>query len=68
MPSQSPAPMNPTPPARLPAVLESAVQRVRMAARSAAERTVDSLGLAALSSNNVFQRDGLLGAQFELKR
>lgn len=39
-----------------------------MAARSAAERTVDSLGLAALSSNNVFQRDGLLGAQFELNR
>jgi len=39
-----------------------------MAARSAAERTVDSLGLAALSSNNVFHRDGLLGAQFELNR
>jgi hypothetical protein len=39
-----------------------------MAARSAAERTVDSLGLAALSSSNVFQRDGLLGAQFELNR
>lgn len=39
-----------------------------MAARSAAERTVDSLGLAALSSNSVFQRDGLLGAQFELNR
>ncbi|NRF69108.1 DUF1631 family protein [Aquincola sp. S2] len=57
-----------TAPARLPAALESAVQRVRMAARSAAERTVDSLGLAALSSNNVFHRDGLLGAQFELNR
>ncbi|HSW06647.1 DUF1631 family protein [Aquabacterium sp.] len=60
--------MNLTPPVRLPAALESAVQRVRMAARSAAERTVDSLGLAALSSNNVFHRDGLLGAQFELNR
>ena len=64
--------MNPTLPApvivRLPAHLESAVQRVRMAARSAAERTVDSLGLAALASNNVFQRDSLLGAQFELNR
>jgi len=60
--------MNLTPPVRLPAALESAVQRVRMAGRSAAERTVDSLGLAALSSNNVFQRDGLLGAQFELNR
>jgi hypothetical protein len=60
--------MTPSSPARLPAALESAVQRVRMAARTAAERTVDSLGLAALSSNNVFQRDGLLGAQFELNR
>ena len=64
--------MNPTLPApvmvRLPAHLEGAVQRVRMAARSAAERTVDSLGLAALASNNVFQRDSLLGAQFELNR
>lgn len=60
--------MNSNPPARLPAALENAVQRVRMAARSAAERTVDSLGLAALASNNVFQRDGLLAAQFELNR
>lgn len=67
MPSWYPATMNQTPP-RLPVALESAVQRVRMAARSAAERTVDSLGLAALSSNNVFHRDGLLGAQFELNR
>ena len=48
--------------------MEGAVQRVQMAARSAAERTVDSLGLAASSSNNVFQRDSLLGAQFELNR
>ncbi len=53
---------------RLPPALETAVQRVRMAARSAAERTIDSLGLAALSSNNVFQRDGLLGAQYDLNR
>lgn len=60
--------METTLPARIPANLESAVQRVRMAARSAAERTVDSLGLAALSSQNVFQRDSLLGAQFELNR
>ena len=63
-----PVPMSLTTPARLPAALESAVQRVRMAARTAAERTVDSLGLAALSSNNVFHRDGLLGAQYELNR
>ncbi|WP_350082453.1 DUF1631 family protein [Aquabacterium humicola] len=67
-PPRLPAFMTFTAPARLPAALESAVQRVRMAARSAAERTVDSLGLAALSSNNVFHRDGLLGAQFELNR
>lgn len=60
--------METTLPARIPANLESAVQRVRMAARSAAERTVDSLGLAAQSSNNIFQRDSLLGAQFELNR
>ncbi|MFN0183083.1 MAG: DUF1631 family protein [Aquabacterium sp.] len=54
--------------ARLPTHLEGAVQRVQMAARTAAERTVDSLGLAALSSGNVFQRDSLLAAQFELNR
>ncbi len=60
--------MDPILSARLPVNLESAVQRVRMAARTAAERTVDSLGLAAMSSNNVFQRDSLLGAQFELNR
>jgi len=60
--------MNLIAPVRLPAQLESAIQRVRMAARTAAERTVDSLGLAALSSSNVYQRDSLLGAQFELNR
>jgi hypothetical protein len=60
--------MQPSTPVRLPPALETAVQRVRMAARSAAERTIDSLGLAALSSNNVFQRDGLLGAQYDLNR
>jgi len=60
--------MDQTLPPRLPANLESAVQRVRMAARSAAEHTVDSLGLAALASNSVLQRDALLGAQYELNR
>ncbi len=63
-----PAAMQPPTPVRLPPALETAVQRVRMAARSAAERTIDSLGLAALSSTNVFQRDGLLGAQYDLNR
>ena len=60
--------MDQTPPPRLPAQLESAVQRVRMAARAAAEQTVDSLGLAALATHGVMQRDALLGAQYELNR
>ena len=60
--------MDLTPPPRLPAHLESAVQRVRMAARSAAEHTVDSLGLAAMATHHVWQRDALLGAQYELNR
>ena len=55
-------------PPRLPAQLETAVQRVRMAARSAAEHTVDSLGLAAMAAVGVLQRDALLGAQYELNR
>ncbi len=60
--------MDQTLPLRLPAHLESAVQRVRMAARSAAEHTVDSLGLAAMATTGVLQRDALLGAQYELNR
>ena len=60
--------MDLTPPPRLPANLESAVQRIRMAARTAAEHTVDSLGLAALATHQVRQRDALLGAQYELNR
>jgi len=60
--------MNSNPVRRLPPALEAAVQRVKMTARGAADRTVESLGLAALASNNVFQRDNLLGAQFELNR
>lgn len=55
-------------PARIPATLEAAVQRVRAAARTAAERTVDSLGLAAMSAAGIMQRDALIGAQFELNR
>ena len=60
--------MDQTLPPRLPVNLESAVQRVRMAARTAAEHTVDSLGLAALACHQVLQRDALLGAQYELNR
>ena len=60
--------MDLTLPPRLPAKLESAVQRVRMAARTAAEHAIDSLGLATLASHNVLQRDVLLSAQYELNR
>ncbi len=60
--------MNPNPVHRLPAPLESAVQRLKLAARAAAERTVESLGLSALASHSVHERDNLLGAQFELNR
>jgi hypothetical protein len=60
--------MRPPPVHRLPASLESAVQRLKMAARNAAERSVESLGLAALASTSTNQRDSLLEAQFELNR
>jgi len=60
--------MKPNPIHRLPATLEAAVQRLKLAVREAAERTIESLGLAALAATHAFQRDGLLGAQFELNR
>ena len=60
--------MKPNPIHRLPAPLEAAVQRLKLAARDATERTIESLGLAALAATHAFQRDGLLGAQFELNR
>ena len=60
--------MKPNPVHRLPATLEAASQRLKLAAREAAERTIESLGLAALAATHAFQRDGLLGAQFELNR
>ncbi len=60
--------MNQTPALGLPAAIEAAVRRVKLAARQAAERTVDSLGVSALASANVFQREALLSAQFELNR
>lgn len=60
--------MKPNPVHRLPAPLEAAVQRLKLAAREATERTIESLGLAALAATHAFQRDGLLGAQFELNR
>jgi hypothetical protein len=44
------------------------LQRLRLAARSAAEKSINGLGLAALSASNTAQRDALLGGQFELNR
>jgi hypothetical protein len=60
--------MKPHPAHRLPAPLEAAAQRLKQAAREAVERTIESLGLAALSCGSTLQRDSLLGAQFELNR
>ncbi|MFO1217527.1 MAG: DUF1631 family protein [Burkholderiaceae bacterium] len=60
--------MTTTAPARLPSALEPALKRVRFAARTAAERTVESLSLAAMSARSTAQRDTLLNAQFELNR
>ena len=53
---------------RIPPTLEMALQRVRIAARTAAERTIDSLALASLAASNAYHRDSLLAAQFELHR
>jgi hypothetical protein len=55
-------------PHSLPRALEGAVQRIKLAVRDAATRTVESLGLAALSATSAAQRDLLLEAQFELNR
>jgi len=60
--------MKPHPVHRLPVALESATHRLKLAAREAAERTIESLGLAALACGSAYERDGLLGAQFELNR
>jgi hypothetical protein len=60
--------MNQTPAIGLPAAIEAAVRRVKLAARHAAERTVDSLGVSALGSPSAERREALLGAQFELNR
>jgi hypothetical protein len=60
--------MKPNPVHRLPGPLEAAVQSLKLAARESTERTVESLGLAALGASSANQRDSLLGAQFELNR
>jgi len=50
------------------AALQAAALRIKHAAREAAQRCVDSLGLAALSSLRIHERDDFLAAQFELNR
>lgn len=60
--------MTPAQAYRLPPALEPAVSGLKLAVRSAVERTIECLGLAALAAGNAFQRDGLLAAQFELNR
>jgi hypothetical protein len=59
--------MNPPLP-RYQAALQAAMQRIKQASRLAAERSVDSLGLAALSALSLRERDDLLSAQFELNK
>jgi len=53
---------------RLNAALQAAMSRIRSTAAAAAERTVDSLGISAMSAAHMKQRDAYLGAQFELRR
>jgi hypothetical protein len=53
---------------RLNAALQAALGRVRATAVTAAERTVDSLGISAMSATHARQRDSYLGAQYELRR
>jgi hypothetical protein len=60
--------MNTSTPLLLPAPLEAAIQRVRMAVRTAAERSKESLGLSAMGMQSAYQRDTMLAAQFELNR
>ncbi|MFN9746375.1 MAG: DUF1631 family protein [Betaproteobacteria bacterium] len=60
--------MKPNPLHRLPAPLEAAIERLKLTVREASERTVESLGLAALAVQNALQRDALLTAQYELNR
>lgn len=52
----------------LPPALVKAAQRVKVAARDAAQRCVDTLGVAALASTRVAEREDLLAGQFELNR
>ena len=60
--------MKPNPLHRLPAPLEVAIERLKLTVREASERSVESLGLAALAVQQALQRDALLTAQYELNR
>ena len=53
---------------RRPCATASSIAARASAAQRAAEQTVDGLGLAALASPQLLQRDALLGAQYELSR
>jgi hypothetical protein len=53
---------------QLNTALQAAVNRIRTTAGAAAERTAESLGIAALSAAGIRQRDAYLAAQFELGR
>jgi hypothetical protein len=57
-----------SPPPRLPAAITAAVQRIKVTAREAAQRCVDSLGVAVLNSVSNSEREHLLAAQFDLSR
>lgn len=53
---------------RLPAPLEAAAQRIKQAVRQALERSIESLGLSALSATTAAARSDILAAQFEIDR
>ena len=57
-----------TVPPGLPGPLETAVQRLKAAAREACQRSAESLGLAAMGATRAAQREVLQAAQTELSR
>jgi hypothetical protein len=63
-----PFPMSIQSPVRQRAALQAAAERIKLAAREAASRCVDALGLAATSNARAKEREDLLAAQFELNR
>jgi hypothetical protein len=60
--------MSPPAPHHVSSLLEPAAARIKSSARAALERTVESLGLAALATSDCFARDRKLAAQYELNR